>query len=475
MEIMESLTIRDGKPRLTLRAQPKRVSSKVNLAEKIKGGGLVINFCKCYTMRIYIHYLIWEIPILIVNIALFYIWVSSTNILTEVSFLAVAPVLFAVLVRDPIFLWIIYWSVTHLFCCKKRCKYHLSRSFNCIGGLHASFGVTALFWNTVYFHDVLIKENHKINVITITAFLIPLLFFIMCVTAVPCFRHHFHNYFEIIHRYSSWVALLELIVHIYFINEQMISDESDYKALFQIDSIFVILLVILTIYPWFIIHRIKYKNIEIIQSETATSTALILPISSPMGAICKLSLNWSEYHVFGITPLPDDKENGTKRSLVLIKGLGDWTKSFQLKVEENELQKTDFWIHRIKPPNFSQGLLLYSKVFALATGVGIAPLLPYLLNTDPHFKVEISLIWVARDHYKNYPQFILDVLQNIPNVVLYDTAERTRTDLPLFTFQCAKKCEAEAVFIVSNAPHTYKIANYLNKHHIPVFASNFDV
>eukprot|EP00483_Globobulimina_turgida_P003845 UN03853 len=180
-----------------------------------------------------------------------------------------------------------------------------------------------------------------------------------------------------------------------------------------------------------------------------------------MGSVCKLSTNWREFHVMGITPLPFDKDKG-HRSLVLIKNLGDFTKKLTLNAKKGELNETNFWIHRVKPPNFSQGLFMWRKVFALATGAGIAPLIPYVVNTK-HFDVQISLVWVARDHKNNYPQFIVDILIPLPNVILYDTTKKKHPDLSLLTVQKAKEFGAEAVFIVSNPKTAYNVANYVNK------------
>ena len=93
----------------------------IKLADEIRGA-LIFHIpanccCKDYTVRIYLHYWIWQIPVLITNIILFCIWNTTHNnpnpsiALTEVGFLAVGPVFLSALVRDKIFLWGVYWSV----------------------------------------------------------------------------------------------------------------------------------------------------------------------------------------------------------------------------------------------------------------------------------------------------------------------------------------------------------------------------
>eukprot|EP01084_Bolivina_argentea_P047233 87022_1 len=205
----------------------RREIESINLADEIKGALIfhIPSNCICrrdYTVRIYLHYWIWQIPVLITNIILFCIWNTTHNnpnptiSLTELGFLAVGPVFLSSLVRDKIFLWGIYWTVKktpHLGCTKYG-RYHISRLADCIGGLHSSLGVTALVWNVIYAIGAFIREDYSINMRSGTAFCLPFLLIIICLSALPCLRHHYHNSFEIIHRYLNWLALCLLITHV---------------------------------------------------------------------------------------------------------------------------------------------------------------------------------------------------------------------------------------------------------------------
>ena len=92
-----------------------------------------------------------------------------------------------------------------------------------------------------------------------------------------------------------------------------------------------------------------------------------------------------------------------------------------------------------------------------------------------HLDLAISMVWVARDHANNYPKFLVDILDPIPDVVLYDTTKMPRPNLCTMTVEKAREFNAEAVFIVSNPKMAYHVSNYVIKQGIPVFASNFDV
>ena len=121
-----------------------------------------------------------------------------------------------------------------------------------------------------------------------------------------------------------------------------------------------------------------------------------------------------------------------------------------------------------------QGLFNWRRVFVLTTGAGIAPLIPYVVKKD-YLDLAISMVWVARDHANNYPKFLVDILDPIPDVVLYDTTKMPRPNLCTMTVEKAREFGAEAVFIVSNPKMAYHVSNYVIKQGIPVFASNFDV
>eukprot|EP01084_Bolivina_argentea_P296315 510321_1 len=436
--------------------------SNIKLMDEIKGALIFKVPLLNYTMRIYLHYWIFQIPVLITNIILFCGFIMTHNIYP------VCPVFLSILVRDKIFLWAVYFIVKNgCFCgCTQIGRYHISRLADCIGGLHLSLSITAFIWNTIHAIVAFTQQNYEINVISVTAFSVPFLMLIICVSAFPYFRYYYHNSFEIVHRYLNWLTICLVIIHIVFVNY--------FVNILVIPTIFTSLLIILTVYPWLILHRIRGKDIEIIRAGSGESIAYIFPFWSPMGAVCKISTNCVQFHVMGITPLPYEENKG-HRCFFLMKSLGDWSlKINNLAKIDGALDDITFYMSRIKPPNFTQGLFNWKRCFILATGIGIAPLIPYVLHSD-YVQTVISLVWVGRDHAYNYPKFIVDTLVPLDNVTLYDTTKMERLNLCTFTVQKAKEFDAEAVFIVSNPKIAYLVANYVRKNGIPVFASNFDV
>eukprot|EP01083_Nonionella_stella_P146882 462588_1 len=136
------------------------------------------------------------------------------------------------------------------------------------------------------------------------------------------------------------------------------------------------------------------------------ATAYFFPIKCPMGAVAKISTNGLEYHVMGITPLGTDEKTGKPKSLALIKSLGDWTTKLNSDTrDEAKLRDMTFYIARVKPPNFTQGLFNWERVFILVTGVGIAPCIPYVTNDISWRRTNAS--WIGgRESFMHDRQFI---------------------------------------------------------------------
>eukprot|EP01084_Bolivina_argentea_P205453 350964_1 len=271
--------------------------------------------CKDYRIRVYVHYWVWQVLMLCLNIALIVLYALEV-VSIDTGFLGVLFIFCAILIRDKQFCWILYGFVkkSRYYTCARQCRYHLTRLADGIGGLHSSCGVSALVWNSIYFYDNQITFG-KMNV----TWFLPFALLTMIVFALPCIREHYHNIFEFIHRYFRWFAIVLLIYsHISFEYDIMTSGRLSPAVL-----VLLILIFLLTVYPWLIQHKISGADVTVVSASMAT--AYFFPIKCPMGAVAKISTNGLEYHVMGITPLGTDEKTGKPKSLALIKSLGDWT------------------------------------------------------------------------------------------------------------------------------------------------------
>eukprot|EP01083_Nonionella_stella_P142882 442894_1 len=243
--------------------------------------------CKDYRIRVYVHYWIWQVLMLCLNIALIYTYYVERSTIYHMpaqgptvnpKFLAVLFIFCAILVRDKQFSWLLYGFVkrSKYYTCSQRCRYHITRLADGIGGLHSSFGVSALIWNAIFFFDSywwIRSLNFNVSL------LLPFSLLIMVIFALPCVREHYHNTFELIHRYFRWIAIGLLLYSHIVIGEV-------YKSSIGV-FVLLILIFLLTVYPWLIQHKISGADVTVVSASMAT--AYFFPIKCPMGAVAKIS------------------------------------------------------------------------------------------------------------------------------------------------------------------------------------------
>eukprot|EP01083_Nonionella_stella_P050587 134527_1 len=237
--------------------------------------------CKDYRIRVYVHYWIWQVLMLCLNIALIYTYYVERSTIYHMpaqgptvnpKFLAVLFIFCAILVRDKQFSWLLYGFVkrSKYYTCSQRCRYHITRLADGIGGLHSSFGVSALIWNAIFFYDSLwIRYWDSVNV----HLLLPFSLLIMVIFALPCVREHYHNTFELTHRYFRWLMIVVLIYTNFTVEYRYNRTLAGLVLMF--------LIVLLTVYPWLIQHKISGADVTVVSA--AMATAYFCPIKCPMG------------------------------------------------------------------------------------------------------------------------------------------------------------------------------------------------
>jgi hypothetical protein len=86
----------------------------------------------------------------------------------------------------------------------------------------------------------------------------------------------------------------------------------------------------------------------------------------------------------------------------------------------------------------------YRRVLMVATGAGIGPVLPYLLDRTP---VDFECLWIGRSHHAAMGPVLVDRVLASGRVTLIDTAQG-RPDVGACVAAVARRFEA--VFVVSN-------------------------
>jgi NAD(P)H-flavin reductase len=114
----------------------------------------------------------------------------------------------------------------------------------------------------------------------------------------------------------------------------------------------------------------------------------------------------------------------------------------------------------------------YQKVLIVCTGSGIAPALPYI--KDPLPTTHTHLLWIAKEHEKNYGDYIWKLVQKThPHFTLHDTKINGRPG-PQLVEEHFWKTNSQAVFVVANEEFTNAVTNALWRKNIPCFGALFD-
>jgi hypothetical protein len=89
--------------------------------------------------------------------------------------------------------------------------------------------------------------------------------------------------------------------------------------------------------------------------------------------------------------------------------------------------------------------------------------------------VPARLVWSARSPRTTYGDALVEeVLAAQPNALIWDTTEYGKPDLVALAYEAWRDFDAEAVFVVSNKPTTFRIVNGLERQGIPAFGPIWD-
>jgi len=114
---------------------------------------------------------------------------------------------------------------------------------------------------------------------------------------------------------------------------------------------------------------------------------------------------------------------------------------------------------------------LFRRVLLVATGSGIAPCVPVLLQK----RVPIRLLWTSPNVRRTFGDELVDsILEKSPDAVIYDTKVHGRPDMVKLTYRIAREFNAEAVCIISNQTLTEKVVYGMISRGIPAYGAIFD-
>jgi len=421
-------------------------------------------------------YVFWLILVSSVNILLLDIF-YETIYLNEIStaIFSVGNILIAILVRNELILHLLYrlavWTSVKIV----YGKYYLNSSVHYIGGVHASCATWGFLWLIVDEFQQWGNPSDLLSMATssdpislaISSILLTLLFIII-LTAIPPFRNKFHDTFEISHRYLGWSCLGILVLQqtrFQFIIA--LNQAYPLETLLTNPVLLMLALMILSIFlPW-----ISVQCFDKFRMHCPSDGVLIVtfPGMADVGTFARISLDGVEWHSFSVAETSFNKQTGESEINLIIAAVGDWTKNLIRQVEKGSLPKR-LWVRRVKPPGFMFSINAYSRVVVIATGAGIAPILPHVIKNGH----KLCILWIGDNHQETYGEKIFSILCAHPRCVIFDTGVHGRPNVGELAIQTVREFRAQAVFCVSNKAVTSDVIKACLAKGIPAYGASGD-
>lgn len=421
-------------------------------------------------------HIFWWILVSTVNILLLVVF-YETIYLNDVStaILSVSNILVAVLVRNELILHLLYrlavWTSVKIV----HGKYYLNSSVHYIGGVHASCATWGFLWLIVDLLQQLGNPSDALSMATpsdsisiATSSILLTILFIIILTATPPFRHKFHDTFEINHRYLGWTCLGILVFHqIRFQFIIALNQSYPLENLLTNPVLLMLALMILSIFlPWISVERFDNFGMDCPSEGVLVVT---IPGAADVGTFARISLDGIEWHSFSVAKTSFCKQTGESKIHLIIGAVGDWTKGLIRQVEKGNLPKR-LWVRRVKPPGFMFSINAYSRVVVIATGAGIAPVIPHVI-ANSH---KLCIVWIGNNHQEAYGEKIFSMLYTHPRCNIFDTGLHGRPNVGELAIQTARDFKAQAVFCVSNKAVTQKVVKTCLKKGIPAYGASWD-
>ena len=430
------------------------------------------------------------------NLAVFlYVMISDRQLLALVNATAVNLVACG-LARHPMMVNAIYRVICSIprtapLSLRRRCAKAAH-----YGGVHSGCGTASLVWyigfvallSQIYWthSPISTKTDAEFSPAPIAvAYIILVLLFVMVVVAYPTFRRRMHDYFELTHRFTSWLilALFVALVMIFAHESSGAEQVTLGHFLVTLPAFWLLLAAIVAVaHPWLLLRRVPVKA-EPLSSHAVRLSFDFKPIEFAKGVqVSKHPLrDWHSFAGFpdpipgGEKPVarnargkkPFVKGHGHKRSWsIVVSKAGDWT------ADTIREPPTHLWKRGSLMRGVGYGLRVFDRIIIVTTGSGIGPCLGFLGDKN---RPLIKVIWQTRNPLQTYGQDVIDLVHQMgPDPIIFDTSRDGRVDMLPVVRQQLKEFKAEAVFVISNPKMTQDIVYEFESQGIPAYGPIFD-
>jgi hypothetical protein len=347
----------------------------------------------------------------------------------------------------------------------RRSKYAVNCIVHQLGGAHASAALCTIAWLSAA--SAIALGAHGATAAGTLALATLVLLVAMAITASPAIRYARHELFERVHRYGGWLALG--LAFSSTIATHLTLDPTPLDAVVALarDLSFELLVVIavLVLLPWLMLQTFGELGAEVFAGKLVKLT---FPGRASPGTFARISFDAIEWHSFSVALHDPLAYRGRGSISLLVAAAGDWTSGLAERVVAGRAPER-ICVRRVKPPGFMHSVKAYGRSVVLATGGGIAPVLPYITGG----LAQIFVIWIAPDPDATFGE-IARLVRHHADARIYDTRCFGRPDTARLAIDAARAFDAEAVFCVSNPTGTRTVVNACLAEGIPAFGATWD-
>jgi predicted ferric reductase len=274
-------------------------------------------------------------------------------------------------------------------------------------------------------------------------------------------RHARHDLFEVVHRYGGWTALALLTALV--LRQAATSAPPDaglVELLAQPPVLLLLAVVALVVHPWLGVRRLPVEIVTV----TEQVIVVALPGRRSRGQFVRVSRDGREWHCFAVATTGSE---GAGRYCLVIRRAGDWTEKLARDAESGRGPR-HLLVRRMRGHGFMYHAQIHRRVLIVATGAGIGPVLPYLLEAPlPWF----DCLWIGRDHRAAVGGELVERVLAGGRVTLIDSA-CGRPDIGALVAAHARRFEA--VFVVGNEQVRDDVARVCQRLDVPWYGPTFD-
>ncbi|KAF4957600.1 hypothetical protein FSARC_11239 [Fusarium sarcochroum] len=398
------------------------------------------------------------------------LWSSrDNNFFPSPSHLAIAVasnLLVAVLVRQDYVVNAMFWLCTRVpTSFPLSIRRHAARVYH-NGGVHSGCAVSATAWWAMYTvsatRDYVLEVDQpaiKSVVLALSYVILTLLCFIL-VMAYPAIRMKMHDQFEWAHRFVGWFSVALVWAHV-ITSSASTATEPLGPTLAKSPTIYLLSLITLSIaLPWARLRRVNVVPEPLSKHAVRLHFDFSTPGPCTSWGVRITDRPMIEWHAFAAIPEP----HGKGFSIVVSKA-GDWTKRII------EKPPTSIWTRGTPASGVLAIAPLFKKIVLVATGSGIGPCMPVIMER----RVPCHVVWSTKNPLATYGQEILDtIIACDSQAIIWDTDDKGRPDLTKLAYQAYKESGAECVCIISNRATTAKLVYQLESRGIPAFGPILD-